>query len=81
MSQSVRTMLIAVVESSARCLSDADFDYVASEAITNDDVSIDVCPLDLALGVLPLTQLALHIWYARHSFRPRPWRHEEYLEI
>lgn len=24
----------------------------------------------LALGVLPLGQLALHLWFARHSFHP-----------
>lgn len=31
-----------------------------------------VSPLDLALGVLPLLQLALHLWFDRHTFCPAP---------
>lgn len=46
------------------------FDYNSAEAITNGDVDVDVRPLDLALGVLPLAQLVLNLWVAHHAFRP-----------
>jgi hypothetical protein len=46
-----------------------EFDYYASEAIVGGEVEVEVSPLDLALGVLPLMQLALHLWFDRHSFR------------
>lgn len=56
--------------SAVQDFSPAQFDYVASEAIAAGYVDVAVSPLDLALGVLPLAQLALRIWFARHSFRP-----------
>lgn len=43
----------------------ASFDYVSSDVIANGDVDIDVCFLDLALGVLPL-----YLCYARRAHRP-----------
>ncbi len=53
-----------------RALSVDTFDLLASDAIETGEVGIDVLPLDLCLGVLPLTQLGLHFWYKFHSFRP-----------
>jgi hypothetical protein len=53
-----------------RALNDATFDLLASDAIDTEAVGMDVSPLDLCLGVLPLTQLGLHFWYKHHSFRP-----------
>ena len=74
-------MLRAAVTRSAACAGapgalalralDADtFDLLASDAIDTGAVGMDVSPLDLCLGVLPLTQLGLHFWYKHHSFRP-----------
>jgi hypothetical protein len=53
-----------------RALNDATFDLLASDAIDTEAVGMDVSPLDLCLGVLPLAQLGLHFWYKHHSFRP-----------
>ena len=56
--------------SAARDFEESTFDYIASEAIAAGAVDVDVCPLDLALGVLPLAQLGFHLWLARHAYRP-----------
>jgi hypothetical protein len=53
-----------------RALDAETFDLLASDAIDTGAVGMDVSPLDLCLGVLPLTQLGLHFWYKHHSFRP-----------
>ena len=45
---------------------DRGFDYDAAELIELGTVDLDLQPLDLALGVIPLLQLALHIWYDGH---------------
>ena len=44
------------------------FDLLASEAIDDLAVDIDVAPLDLCAGVLPIAQLALHLWLKFHVF-------------
>ena len=46
------------------------FDYLASTLLEREHVLLDVAPLDLALGVLPLTALALHLWYGGYHFAP-----------
>ena len=47
---------------------DALFDYSAAQAITHCSVGLEFSPLDVCLGVLPLTQLALHFWYRDHCY-------------
>ena len=47
-----------------------NFDYHASQAIEHGEVDIEVPPLDVGLGVLPLAQLGLWLWFARHSYHP-----------
>ena len=42
------------------------FDLFASEAIDECAVDIEVAPLDLCTGVLPIAQLALHLWLKHH---------------
>ena len=54
----------------AAAFDDDAFDYHAAEAIATGAVGVEVSPLDICLGVLPLTQLALHFWYANHVFVP-----------
>ena len=53
-----------------RSLGEDTFDLIASEAIETGAVGLDLSPLDICLGVLPLAQLGLHFWYSLHSFRP-----------
>jgi len=49
---------------------DHNFDYHAASAILDEEVDLDAAPVDICLGVLPLTQLALHLWYRDHVYRP-----------
>ena len=42
------------------------FELYASEAIDEMSVDIEVAPLDICAGVLPITQLALHLWFKNH---------------
>ena len=42
------------------------FDLVASQAIDDGDVVLEVSPMDVVLGVLPLLPLALHFWFLGH---------------
>ena len=51
---------------------DALFDYSAAQAIQHGTVGLEFAPLDACLGVLPLTQLALHFWYRDHSYVAPP---------
>ena len=46
------------------------FDANAARAILEGQITATVSPLDLCLGVLPVTQLGLHFWYRLHSYRP-----------
>jgi hypothetical protein len=43
------------------------FDLFASEAIEEGDVDMHVAPLDVCAGVLPLTQLGLHVWFRHYA--------------
>ena len=43
------------------------FDLYASDAIEEGDVDMDVAPLDICAGVLPLTQLGLHVWFRHYA--------------
>ena len=49
----------------------ADFDQACADAITDGSFTLDLDPLELLLGVLPIYQLALYIWFREH----RPSRH------
>ena len=53
-----------------QAFADHTFDLNASRALRDGTVSIEVSPLDVCLGVLPLAQLALHLWLHYHSFTP-----------
>jgi len=48
---------------------DGLFDVEASEAIERGDVRVLPSPLDRCLGVLPVAQLALFLFYGLHSYR------------
>ena len=43
------------------------FDLYASDAIEEGDVGMVVAPLDICAGVLPLTQLGLHVWFRHYA--------------
>ena len=53
-----------------QAFADHTFDLNASRALRDGVVSIEVSPLDVCLGVLPLAQLGLHLWLHHHSFSP-----------
>lgn len=50
-------------------LSEQLFDFDAAHAIRTDLAGLGVSPLDLCLGVLPVAQLALNLFFARHWHR------------
>ena len=50
----------------------ATFDFYAADALDNGEIDMTAAIVDLALGVLPLTQLGLHFWYKHHTFIPGP---------
>ena len=53
-----------------QAFADHTFDFNGAQAITQGDVALELSPLDMCLGVLPLTQLAVHLWLQYHSYKP-----------
>ena len=49
---------------------DHTFDFNGAQAIKHGHVAVELSPLDMCLGVLPLTQLAVHLWLQYHSYTP-----------
>jgi len=51
------------------------FDIEASDALRSGAVRVIVAPLDLRLGVLPLAQLAQHLFFRQHAYKVPPESH------
>ena len=47
------------------------FDQECAALIDGGTFTLDLDPLEMLLGVLPLLQLALHVWFAEHLPRLR----------
>ena len=54
----------------ALAFGDTLFDYDSARAIRDEGVGMEVSVVDLCLGVLPVTQLALRAFFAHHAYRP-----------
>lgn len=53
-----------------QAFADHTFDYNASQVIKHGHAALELSPLDMCLGVLPLTQLAVYLWLQHHAHTP-----------